>query len=145
MLKHWHDNKYRAFLFACHHALVFVINHTDDDHCVMTEPFVKLFFFQIKTSEVERIFTYERKNVPNVLWIMARRCFSWSSVSDNFLFPSCAFLVILLALSFSCLILSISFLCSSVSDALLTFSFSFLSERFFFFHAKAALARSRNQ
>ena len=42
-------------------------------------------------------------------------------------------------------ILSLSFLCSSVSEALFTLSFSFLSERFFFVHDKAALARSRNQ
>ena len=42
-------------------------------------------------------------------------------------------------------ILSISFLCYSVSEALFTLSFSFLSERFFFVHDKAALARSRNQ
>ena len=41
-------------------------------------------------------------------------------------------------------ILSLSFLCSSVSEALFTLSFSFLSERFFFVHDKAALARSRN-
>ena len=40
-------------------------------------------------------------------------------------------------------ILSLSFLCSSVSEALFTLSFSFLSERFFFVHHKAALARSR--
>ena len=37
-------------------------------------------------------------------------------------------------------ILSLSFLCSSVSEALFTLSFSFLSERFFFVHDKAALA-----
>ena len=42
-------------------------------------------------------------------------------------------------------ILSLSFLCSSVSEALFTLSFSFLSERFFLVHDKAALARSRNQ
>ena len=42
-------------------------------------------------------------------------------------------------------ILSLSFLCSSVSEALFTLSFSFLSERFFFVHDKAALACSRNQ
>ena len=42
-------------------------------------------------------------------------------------------------------ILSLSFLCSSVSEALFTLSFSFRSERFFFVHDKAALARSRNQ
>ena len=34
---------------------------------------------------------------------------------------------------------------SSVSEALFALSFSFLSERFFFVHAKAALVRSRNQ
>ena len=39
-------------------------------------------------------------------------------------------------------ILSLSFLCSSVSEALFTLNFSFLSERFFFVHDKAALARS---
>ena len=38
------------------------------------------------------------------------------------------------------LILSLSFLCSSVSEALFTLSFSYLSERFFFVHDKAALA-----
>ena len=42
-------------------------------------------------------------------------------------------------------ILSLSFLCASVSEALFTLSFSFLSERFFFVHDKAALACSRNQ
>ena len=45
---------------------------------------------------------------------VARRCFSWSSVSDNLFFSSCNFLVILLALSFLRPILSHSFLCSSV-------------------------------
>ena len=39
-------------------------------------------------------------------------------------------------------ILSLSFLCSSVSEALFILSFSYLSERFFFVHDKAALARS---
>ena len=34
---------------------------------------------------------------------------------------------------------------SSVSEALFALSFPFLSERFFFMHAKATLARSRNQ
>ena len=56
---------------------------------------------------------------------VARICFSWSSV---FLF--------------SRLLLSLSFLCSSVSDALFALSFSFLSERFFFVHAKSALVYS---
>ena len=43
-------------------------------------------------------------------------------------------------------ILSLSFLCSSVSEALFALRFSFLSECVsFFVHAKAALARSRNQ
>ena len=37
-------------------------------------------------------------------------------------------------------ILSLSFLCSSVSEAQFTLSFSYLSERFFFVHDKAALA-----
>ena len=71
---------------------------------------------------------------------MARHCFSWSSVSDDLFFSFCSCLVLLLALSFSCLILSLSFLCSSVTEALFALSFSFLSERFFFVHAKAALA-----
>ena len=75
---------------------------------------------------------------------VARRCFSWSSVSDDLFFSSCSFLVLLLALSFSRLILSLSILCSSVSEALFALSFSFLSERLFF-HAKAALAYSRNE
>ena len=56
---------------------------------------------------------------------VARRCFLW------FLF--------------SRLILRLSFLCSSVAEGLFTLSFPFLSERFFFVHAKAALARSLNQ
>ena len=47
--------------------------------------------------------------------------------------------------SFSGVILSLSFLCSSLSEALFTLSFSYLSERFFFVHDKAALVRSRNQ
>ena len=78
---------------------------------------------------------------------VARRCFWWSSVSDDFFFSSCSFLVLLLALSFSRLIVSFSFLCSSISEALFTLGFSFLSERLmlFFVHAKAALAYSRNE
>ena len=72
---------------------------------------------------------------------VARRCFSYSSVSGDLFFP----LSLLLALSFSRLILTLSFLCSSVSEAQFTLSFSYLSERFFFVHDKAALARSRNQ
>ena len=55
-----------------------------------------------------------------------RRCLSWFSI-----------------FSFSRLILSLSFLCSSVSEAMLTLSLSFLSERSFFVHAKAALVYSR--
>ena len=47
--------------------------------------------------------------------------------------------------SFSGVILNPSFLCCSVSEALFTLSFSYQSERFFFVHDKAALARSRNQ
>ena len=79
---------------------------------------------------------------------VARRCFSWFSVSDDLFFPSCSFLVLLLALSFSRLILSLFFLCSSVSEALFALSVSFLSERYcfvFFVHVKAALAYSRNE
>ena len=49
----------------------------------------------------------------NILRV-ARRCFSWFSI-----------------FSFSRLILSLSLNCSSVSEALLAFSFSFLSEHFF--------------
>ena len=65
-----------------------------------------------------------------------------SSVSDDLLFSSCRFLVLLLALSFSRLILSLSFLHSSVSEALFALSFSFLSERcFFFVHAKSRTAQ----
>ena len=37
------------------------------------------------------------------------------------------------------------FLLSSVSEALFALNFPFLSKRFFFVHAKAALAHSRNQ
>ena len=72
---------------------------------------------------------------------VARRCFSYSSVSGDLFFP----LSLLLALSFSRLILSLSFLCSSFFEAQFTLSFLYLSERFFFVHDKAALARSRNQ
>ena len=53
---------------------------------------------------------------------VARCCFSWFSI-----------------FTFSRLILSLSFICSSVSDALFAISLSFLSERFFFVHAKRAL------
>ena len=102
----------------------------------------------------------KEKNVPNVLWIIINLVSSnlmtknrnfpihfhhfasileWpGAVSRGLLFLTtfisvlCFFLVILLALSFSCLILSISFLCSSVSEALFALSFSFLGERFFF-------------
>ena len=56
---------------------------------------------------------------------LARHCFSW-------------FFYFLI----SRLILSLSFLCSSVSEALFALSFSFLSERFFFIHAKVTLAYS---
>ena len=75
---------------------------------------------------------------------VARRCFSWSSVSDDLFFSSCSCLVLLLVLSFLHLILSFSFLCSSVSGALFALSFSILGERcffrlLFFVHAKAAL------
>ena len=49
---------------------------------------------------------------------VARRCFSWSSVSDDLFYSSCNFFVILLVLSFSRPILSLSILCSSVSEAL---------------------------
>ena len=47
--------------------------------------------------------------------------------------------------SFSHLILNPQPFFSSISEALFALSFSFLSERFFFVHAKAALARTRNQ
>ena len=59
---------------------------------------------------------------------VARHCFSWFSV-----------------FSFLRHILSLSFLFSSVSEALFASSFSFLSEHFFFIHAKAALTYSRNE
>ena len=75
---------------------------------------------------------------------VASRFFSWSSVSDDLLFPSCSFLVLFLALFCSHLILSLSFLCSSVSEALFALSLLFLSVCFFCVHAKAALAYSRN-
>ena len=58
---------------------------------------------------------------------VARRCFLWFSV---FLLTR--------------LILGLSFL-SSVAEALLALSFPFLSERFFFVRAIAALAHSRNE
>ena len=54
---------------------------------------------------------------------VARRCFSWSSVSDDLFFSSCNILVILLALSFLRPILNLSILCSSVSEALFALSF----------------------
>ena len=78
---------------------------------------------------------------------VARRCFSWSYVSDDLLFSSCSFLVLLLSPSFSRLIVSLSFLCSSISEALFALSFSFLSEYLLllFVHANAALAYSRNE
>ena len=41
---------------------------------------------------------------------VVRCCFLWSSVSNDFFFSSCSFLVLLLALSFSRLILTLSFL-----------------------------------
>ena len=78
---------------------------------------------------------------------VARRCFLWSSVSDDLFFSSCSFLVLLLSLSFSRLIISLSFLCSFISEALFALSFSFLSERLklLFIHKKAVLAYSRNE
>ena len=74
---------------------------------------------------------------------VARHCFSWSSVSDDLLFSSCSFFVLLLSLSFSRLILNLYFRCSSVSEA--PFYFKFLISKFLFVHAKAALAYSRNE
>ena len=62
---------------------------------------------------------------------VVRRCFSWSSLSDDLFISSYRFFVLLLALSFSRLILTLSFPCSSVSEALFALSFSFLSERMF--------------
>ena len=59
---------------------------------------------------------------------VARRCFLWFSV---FLF--------------SRLILSFFFPVSSVAEAPFSLSFPFLSERFFFVHAKAALVHSQNE
>ena len=76
---------------------------------------------------------------------VARRCFSWSSVSDDLFYFSCNFFVILLVLSFLHPILSLSILCSSVSEALFALSFPFLSEHFFLVHTKVALAYSRNE
>ena len=74
-------------------------------------------------------FLFNSLSSPNFnLLRVARRCFSWFSI-----------------FSFSRLIFSLSFLCSSVSEALFALSFSFLSECFFFVHAKAALAYSRNE
>ena len=67
-------------------------------------------------------FLFNSLSSPRYILRVARRCFSWFSI-----------------FSFSCLILSLSFLYSSVSEALFALSFSFLSERFFFVHAKAAL------
>ena len=49
---------------------------------------------------------------------VARRCFSWSSVTDDLFFSSIIFFVLLHALSFSRPILSLSLLCSSVTEAL---------------------------
>ena len=61
---------------------------------------------------------------------VVKRCFSWSSVSDDFSFP----LFILLALSFSRPIRSLSLLCSSeTSESQFVLSYSFLSERVLFF------------
>ena len=93
--------------------------------------------------EADNNFSSPRFNLLRV----ARRCFSWSSVSDDLFFSSCSFLVLLLSLSFSHVIVSLSFLCSSISEALFALSFSFLSERLMllFVHAKAALAYSRNE
>ena len=54
------------------------------------------------------------------------------------------FLVVIYFLIFASYPQSSAFL-SSVLQSLKLLSFSFLSERFFFVHAKAALARSRNQ
>ena len=55
---------------------------------------------------------------------------------------ACNFFVVTpLALRF--ILEGVSFLCSSVSEALFTLSFSYLSERFFFVHDKAALAGIR--
>ena len=65
-------------------------------------------------SFLSNTFSSPRFNLLRV----ARRCFLWSSVSDDLFFSSCTFFVLPLALSFSHLILSLSFLCSSVSEAL---------------------------
>ena len=101
--------------------------------CLLVTTFSSLSF-------LSNSFSSPRFNLLRVV----RRCFSWSSVSDDLFFSSCNFLVLLLALSFSRLFLSLCFLYSSVSEALFALCFPFLSERFFFVHAKAALAYCRN-
>ena len=68
--------------------------------CLLATTFSSLSF-------LSNSFSSPRFNLLRVV----RRCFSWSSVSDDLFFSSCTFLVLLLALSFSRLILSLSFLC----------------------------------
>ena len=69
-----------------------------------------------------------------ILLRVARHCFYYVLLFvTTFSFPLVVFLVLLLALSFSRLILSLSLLCSSIYEALCALSFSFLSERSFFF------------
>ena len=58
--------------------------------CLLATTFFSLSF-------LSNSFSSPRFNLLRV----ARRCFSWSSVSDDLFFPSCSFLVLLLALAFS--------------------------------------------
>ena len=88
--------------------------------CMLANTFSSLSF-------LSNSFSSPRFNLLRV----ARCWFLWSSFFDDFLFSSCTFLVLLLALAISHHILSLSFLGCSVSEALLASSFSFLSECFF--------------
>ena len=70
---------------------------------------------------------------------VARRSFSWSSVSDYLFFPSSVFFYSPSCSSFSHLILSLAFLCSSVPEALFALIVSFLSERLFLLYTMLKL------
>ena len=74
-------------------------------------------------SFLSNSFSSPRFNLLRVV----RRCFSWSSVSDDLFFPLVVF-VLLLVQSFSCLIFSLSFLCSSVSEARFALSLFLISK-----------------
>ena len=105
-------------------VLLFSSVSTANLMCLLVTTFSSLSF-------LSNLFSLPHFNLLRV----ARRCFSWSSVSDDLFFSSCNFLVTGIYIFH---VLSSAFL-SSVLQSLFALSFPFLSERFIFVHAKKQL------